>query len=104
MTTTDRQSSDDDLHAAPVPHHRGLLTGVVLCGLGILIGSIALVLCCYSFGADFSGEGWGDAASAQPQPRRISFVMSLGGFALSIPLFWIGFFRIVHPELSEPKT
>ena len=98
---TTHLTNETDLDGTSAAH--GVIVGCSLCGIGIVIGSVALLFCCYSLGADFRDEGWGELASTQPGPRRIWFVLSLIGFAIAIPLFWVGFFRIVHPELSHRR-
>lgn len=75
-----------------------VIRGAALCGFGILIGLVSLVLCCFAFGADFRSEGWGDLNASSPGLRREYLIASLVGFGAAIPLFWVGFFRITHFE------
>ena len=97
--TTDHPPPDSASEIAK--SQRIVVQGAVLCGVGVLIGMIALVMCCYSFGVDFRGEGWGEMGANSSVLRRQSLILSLVGFGVAIPLFWVGFFRITHPELSS---
>ena len=73
----------------------------LLCAAGTLIGFFSLVLCCYSFGVNFSTEGWSEQAGEPTSSRRVVLAVSLVGFAVAIPVFWVGFFRLSHPELGS---
>jgi hypothetical protein len=97
-TPNDDHVSRTESKSGTIATHRVVVQGAALCGFGVLIGMIALVLCCYSFGVDFRGEGWGDMSANSSVLRRNSLIGSLACFFVAIPIFWVGFFRITHPE------
>ena len=77
---------------------RKLIRGILLCVTGILLGILSLVVCCYSFGIDLHSEGWNREAAEPKSIHRLLLIGSLVGFAIAIPLFWVGFFQVSHPK------
>ena len=65
------------------------------------MGLVSLMLCCFAFGANLESEGWGDVSAQSAIGRQIPFVLSLIGFGVAIPVFWIGFFRLTDPDRSS---
>lgn len=73
------------------------LRGAVTSGVGVVIGAISLALFCYALGLNFSDEGWTDGHDPW-RSRPIALVSSLIGMAISILLFWAGFFQTTHAQ------
>ncbi len=69
------------------------LRGAVISGLGVVIGTVAFAVFCYSLGLNFSDEGWADNQPSPWQTNRIALIGSLVGFAVAILVFWLGFIQ-----------
>lgn len=69
------------------------LRGAVISGIGVVIGTVAFAVFCYSLGLNFSDEGWADNQPSAWQSNRVALIGSLAGFSVAILTFWLGFIQ-----------